>query len=180
MIKMDALQMNRCIDLCKQGDRGAFKYIVSEYQQLVYTLAFRLLCNEDDAEDITQDVFIKVWQKIDHYNQKYKPSTWIYKIASNACYDKLRSKHVENLNIVGSDCLADVNHEEQLHHKEIKRLIIKLTAGLSPKQKLIFTLSDIEDLSVDEITIITGMTSSKIKSNLYLARKYIKSKMINL
>jgi RNA polymerase sigma-70 factor (ECF subfamily) len=178
---MKDILINKYIDLCKEGNKEAFKHIMSEYQQLVYTLSFRILCNEADAEDITQETFIKVWQNIGRYKQQYKFSTWIYKIASNACYDKLRSKpKMENLNIDDYDAVSQENQEERLHNKELKKIILKLTNGLSPKQKLVFTLSDIEDLEVKEIQIITGMTSEKIKSNLYLARKYIKSKIINL
>jgi len=179
--KVEDSQINKYIDLCKQGNKDAFKHIVSEYQQLVYTLAFRLLCNEADAEDITQETFIKVWQNINNYKQQYKFSTWIYKIACNACYDKLRTNHsINHPDFVDYDCITEENQEEELHNKELKKMIIKLTDGLSPKQKLIFTLSDLEDLNVEEITIVTGMSSSKIKSNLYLARKYMKSKISNL
>jgi RNA polymerase sigma-70 factor (ECF subfamily) len=80
----------------------------------------------------------------------------------------------------GCDALSETNQEELLHNKELKKLILKLTDRLSPKQKLVFTLSDIEDLEVKEIQLITAMTATKIKSNLYLARKYIKSKINNL
>ena len=178
---MEEHQINKYIDLCKEGNADAFSYIVSEYQQLVYTLAFRILCNETEAEDITQETFIKTWQNISRYKQQYKFSTWIYKIACNICYDKLRTKrNIEKVSLTDFDASSEINQEEQLHNKELRKIIIKLTSELSPKQKLIFTLSDIEDLEVKEIQIITGMTSAKIKSNLYLARKYIKSKLNNL
>jgi RNA polymerase sigma-70 factor (ECF subfamily) len=177
---MEELRINEYIDLCRQGNTDAFRYIVSEYQQLVYTLAFRILCSETDAEDITRETFIKIWQNIGRYKQQYKFSTWIYRIASNACYDKLRSeRNMEKVSLTDYDTFSEVNQEEQLHNKELRKLIIQLTDGLSPKQKLVFTLSDIEDLEATEIQIITGMTASKIKSNLYLARKYIKSQIIN-
>jgi len=175
---MEDVQINRYIDSCKQGNADAFKYIVSEYQRLVYTFAFRMLCNEVDAEDITQETFIKVWQNISRYKNQYQFSTWIYKIAANACYDKLRSKHnIENVILSEYDAVSEVNQEELIDNKELKKLILNLTSGLSPKQKLIFTLSEIDDLTVEEIVQITGMTPSKIKSNLYLAKKYIKSKL---
>jgi RNA polymerase sigma-70 factor (ECF subfamily) len=173
-------QINTYIDLCKQGKTEAFTYIVTEYQQLVHTLAFRLLCNETDAEDVTQDTFIKIWQNINKYNNQFKFSTWIYKITCNICYDKLRTKKkIEYVTADDCDIPSVENQAEVLHNKELKKLILKLTGALSPKQKLIFTLSDIEDLDVDEIKIITGMTAAKIKSNLYLARKEIKLRIKN-
>ena len=175
---MEDFQIKKYVDLCKQGNADAFRHIVSEYQQLIYTLAFRILCNETYAEDIAQETFIKVWQNMGRYNEQYKFTTWIYKIACNACYDKLRAeRNVKNINLTDYEIVSETKQDELLHHKELKKLILKLTNELSPKQKLIFTLSDIEDLEVKEIQIITGMTSAKIKSNLYLARKFIKSKI---
>ena len=178
---MKNLDINGIIDLCKQSNTDAFKYIVSEYQQLIYTLAFRILCNETDAEDATQETFIKIWQNIKQYKQHCKFSTWIYKITTHVCYDKLRSKqNIKNEELTGYDAFTEENQEELLHNKELKKLIIKLSSGLSPKQRLIFILSDIEDLKPEEIIVITGMSAAKIKSNLYLARKHIKSKIIKL
>ena len=175
---MEDIQIEKYIDLCKQGSKEAFGYIMSEYQQMVYALAFRLLCNNADAEDITQDTFIKVWQNIDRYKSQYKFSTWIYKIASNACCDKLRSeRNIKKIPLEDYDTVSQTNPEENLHNKELKKIILKLTNGLPAKQKLVFTLSDIEDLEVNEIQLITGLTAAKIKSNLYVARKYIKSKI---
>jgi len=175
---MDDFQIIKYIDLCKLGKTDAFKYIVSEYQRLVFTLAFKMVCNEADAEDITQETFIKAWQNIARYKRQYKFSTWIYKIAVNACYDKLRSRHnIENVSLSGYNAASEINQEESLLNEELKELILKFTSELSPKQKLIFILSEIEELKIEEIIQITGMTSSKIKSNLYLARKYIKSKL---
>ena len=125
---MKLVQIDKTIDLCKRGDREAFKQIVSEYQQLVYTLAFRLLCNGADAEDMTQEVFIKVWQNLSRYKQQQcKFSTWIYKITCNACYDKLRSNHnTHNQDIANYDFVAEGTQEEQLHHNELRKQIINL------------------------------------------------------
>jgi len=178
---MEPLQISQYIELCRLGNSAAFKNIVSEYQQLIYSLAFKLLCNEQDAEDATQDTFVKVWQNISNYKPQYKFSTWIYKITVHICYDKMRiKKHIDYVDVENYDEYSDVNQEDFLHNKELKKLIVKLTKGLTPKQKLIFTLSDLEEMKVEEIKTVTGLSSSKIKSNLYLARKYIKLKINDL
>ena len=136
---MEVHHINQYIESCKLGNTETFKYIVSEYQQMVYTLAFRILCNDADAEDTVQETFIKVWQNISQYKPTYKFSTWIYKITTNICYDKLRSKHhIENVSLTDYDIFSEINQEELLQNKELKELIIKLSAKLSPKQKLIF------------------------------------------
>jgi len=168
------------INLCRKGDTKAFGFIVAKYQQLVYSLAFRLLCNEEDARDITQEIFIKIWQNISKYKQEYKFSTWVYKIATNACYDKLRAKSkVTKVSLTDCELYSENFPDEILNSKELKQLIVRVSEGLTPKQKLVFTLRDIEGLEIEEISIATGLSSAKIKSNLYLARKHIKSKITN-
>jgi RNA polymerase sigma-70 factor (ECF subfamily) len=174
-------QILNYVERCRQGDSAAFRHIAEEYQHLVYTLAFRLLCNEPEARDITQDTFIKVWLNIDRYNGRYRFSTWIYRIACNCCYDLLRSRR-GTLSAELTDCetvTTETGPEEHLLNREMKELIVKFTGELSPKQKIVFTLSEMEGLDVKEITIITGMSPGKIKSNLFLARKYIKSKIVD-
>lgn len=175
---MNSIQIDQYIKLCLQGDTNAFRHLLSEYQQMVYTLAFRILCNETDAEDVTQDVFIKVWQNIGKYNNTYKFSTWLYKITANLCYDRFRSvKNKEQVGLSGLTINSDTDILGSIHNKELKALILQTTERLTPKQKQVFILSDIEELDIKEISIITQMSPSQIKSNLYLARKYIKSKL---
>lgn len=143
-------------------------------------LAFRLLCDQDDAKDAVQETFIKAWKNISKYKHQYKFSTWIYKIASNVCCDKLRTERkVSKVNIADYDLHIDADQENLFDNKKLKELITNATEGLTPKQKLVFTLSELEELKIEEISAITGLTPAKIKSNLYLARKRIKSKIMN-
>ena len=183
MKEEDAEQL---INRSRQGDKKSFELLIVAYQSMVYRLAFRLLCDEDDAKDIVQETFIKIWFHLDRYKSEYKFSTWIYKIASNLAYDRLRSqKHISQgtepeavadaLNIAFSE-----NTEERLINKDLKKIILYFTRELPPKQKLVFTLRDIEELEAVEVERITGMSAEKIKSNLYLARKNIREKLETL
>lgn len=166
------------IDLCRQGDKKAFGYIVSAYQQQIYVLAFRLLCDKAEAEDITQETFIRTWLYIDRYDRQYQFSTWIYRIACNLCYDRLRTGQGRiQIDLADLELPSEITPADKMEHEELRTLIAKATEGLSPKQRLVFTLSEIEGLDVEEIVTITGMSPAKIKSNLYLARKYVKSKI---
>jgi RNA polymerase sigma-70 factor (ECF subfamily) len=180
---MNSYQIQALIERCKQGDSKAFGILMTEYQPLVFRLAFRLLGNDEQAKDMVQEVFIKIWLQINRYKPQYNFSTWIYKITCNLCYDMLRSlKHfsasgnlqetITDLNIASSE-----NIENSIINNELKELILYFTNELSPKQKLVFTLSDIEELEVEEIIAITGLSAGKIKSNLHLARKQIKDKI---
>lgn len=176
-------QIQQLIESSKQGDTRAFGLLVTEYQALVFRLAFRLLGDENQAEDLTQDVFVKIWLQIKHYKSQYRFSTWIYKITVNLCYDRLRSMKYDpgmnfrmNIN-PDTDWVSPENIEASLINKELGELILHFTHTLSPKQKLVFTLSDIEGLETADITAVTGLSAKSIKSNLYLARKSIKEKL---
>jgi RNA polymerase sigma-70 factor (ECF subfamily) len=167
----------------KKGDTKSFGILVGEYQSLVFRLSFRLLCNEEDAKDTVQDVFVKVWLQLKKYDSRYRFSTWIYKITCNMCYDRLRfvQRRPESIEIqtFAAECnaVSSDNPETSVINSELKKFILHFTGDLSPKQKLVFTLSDIEELETEEISVITGLTAGQIKSNLHLARKYIKNKI---
>lgn len=182
---MEQQKIQELIEQSKRNNTQAFALLVSEYQELVFRLAFRLLCDEDEAKDMVQEVFIKIWLSLHNYNSKYKFSTWLYKVASNACYDRLRQINHKpegqksTIDLSSLHLIADENTEKRFINEELKTIILALTEQLTPKQKLVFVLCDIEELSVSEIEAITGLTDKKIKSNLYLARKFIREK-INL
>ena len=171
-------QIKVLIERSRSGDKKAFEKLVIEFQTTVFRLAFRILCNEDEAKDIVQETFIKVWLNLDKYRAQYSFVTWIYKIVCNLCYDSLRkiNYRFETIHDDFHQVSAD-DVEQSIINNDLKSLIIMFTKQLTPKQKLVFTLSEIEELSVEEIELITGLSPEKIKSNLYLAKKQIKEKM---
>lgn len=173
------------IVLSRKNDEQAFRKLVEAHQSMVYTLAFRLLCNDEDAKDAVQETFIRAWKHLGSFNLELKFSTWLYTIAANQCYDKLRkAKHtitlrLEDQNVI-REFISDENPEKNLLNTELAQIISSLTVGLTPKQKLVFTLRDLEGLEIEEIITITGLSAAKIKSNLYLARQYIREKIESL
>jgi len=173
------------INLSRQDDSQAFRKLVEAHQSMVYTLAFRLLCNDEDAKDIVQETFIKVWKHLGNFNTELKFSTWLYTIAANQCYDKLKkAKHnyilrLDDPNVI-SEFISNENIEKTMINTELALFISSLTSNLTPKQKLVFTLRDLEGLEIEEIISITSLSAAKIKSNLYLARQFIRKKIENL
>ena len=165
---MNQKKIQELISRSQQGDAVAFSLLVSMFQPLVFRLAFRLLCDEDEAKDMVQETFVKVWLALGKYNGECRFSTWLYKITCNTCYDRLRSLHHSPLD--NEVDLAVVN-------KQLRELILRYTDELSPRQRLIFTLRDIEELDVPEVQTITGLSAGIIKATLYLARKNIRNKM---
>jgi RNA polymerase sigma-70 factor, ECF subfamily len=179
---MDKDQLNEIIEKCKKGDKQAFRYIVLEFSDYIFALAFRVLCNEEDARDIVQETFIRVWNNIEKYKPEIKITTWMYKITSNLCLDKIKLNRrkpilavIENEKTFNS--IIDENTEFNIDNQQLAQILNKLIDQLSPKQKLVIILKDIEGLENEEIEQITGMNKTQIKSNLYYARQHIKNSL---
>ncbi|WP_455673405.1 RNA polymerase sigma factor [Phocaeicola sp.] len=180
---MNQEQIKELIDKSRKNDAAAFARLVSEYQGMVFRLAFRLLCDEDETRDMVQETFVKIWLSINKYDGTCRFSTWIYKITCNTCYDRLRalqrspSAYSSDSACTDWNMKSEENIEEVLANKELASLILRFTEELTPKQKLVFTLRDIEGLEVAEVVTITGLSAEKIKHNLYQARKQIRNKI---
>jgi RNA polymerase sigma-70 factor (ECF subfamily) len=84
---MDQTEIINMVNQCRKGDSSSFRLIVEEYQYMIYQLAFRMLCNEDEAKDIVQETFIRAWQNLSKYRSEIRMSTWLYTIATNRCID---------------------------------------------------------------------------------------------
>lgn len=173
----------KLIEECRKGNLTDFRKLVGLTSPFAFSIAFRMLGDEDQAKDIVQETMITVWQKLKKINSPEVYKTWIYRIVMNKCYDHLR-KRKRNPEFVADDItwshLSDKLSEEplsELENREIAAVINLLTDKLSPKQKAVFILSEIDQLSGDEISAITGMSKTGIKSNLHYARKNI-SEMI--
>jgi RNA polymerase sigma-70 factor (ECF subfamily) len=168
------------INECRQNNANAFRKLVEMHQGMVFSFAFRMLCNDEEAKDVVQETFIRVWKNMEKYNPEMKFTTWLFAIASNLCCDKLRSGRKKMLQVNAEDVsflLSDENIERTVINSDLAKIIHALTDNLTPKQKLIFTLRDIEGFEPDEVEKITGMSAGKIKSNLYLARQFIRAEL---
>ena len=178
---MDKSSLNNLIASCKRNDQKAFREIVECYQSMIYSLSFRMLCNEEEARDTVQETFIKVWVNLSSYQSDKKFSTWIYTIATNLCLDKLKSskhhKYSGSIDDKISELISSENIEQAIINAELGEIILRLTGELTPKQKIVFTLRYLEEIEMQEIIEITGMTAEKIKSNLFLARQTIRRKL---
>jgi RNA polymerase sigma-70 factor, ECF subfamily len=182
---MNNVHLATIIENCKKGDKQAFKALMLNYSDYVFALAFRILSNDEDARDIVQETFIRVWKNLDRYNAEVKITTWIYKITTNLCLDKLKSHKRKPLNFdheieKTAYLLCSENLNDHLDNKQIAELINQMTENLTPKQKIVFVLKDIEGLESEEVEKITGMDNGQIKSNLYYARQQIKNRLIKI
>lgn len=172
------------ISRCKAGDKAAFRTVVQNCQGMVYSLSLKMLADVEEAKDVVQDTFIKVWQNMASYDDRYSFNTWVYTIASRLCLDRLRKVRpigpAETDERVFEQVADDSDPERQLESSEWVSVIKVMANELSGKQRLVFTLSQLEGLETVQITEITGLDADQIKSNLYAAKKNIRERLIKM
>lgn len=163
---------------CQAGDLDAFRILVENYQDFAYNLAFKILANEEDAKDIVQETFIRIWKNIKKYDSKNKFTTWLYKIVVNLCLDNLKMKKRRNIQYANAEnneqpynIGSGEDVEQIIIQKEMIELIASLTEKLTPKQRVVFVLFFLQEKSIEEIKSITSMSKGNVKSNVYYARK---------
>ena len=173
MTKVDDLYY---IEAVRKGNVQAFSFLVEKYQKLVYTLALKLLKKPEDAEEMAQDTFIKAYQKLDSYEGKSKFSTWLYSITYNACISELRKRRIEFKSL--DDRQISDQDEQKMHDyyretkKEDQEKYLNLALEKLPEDdQVLVTLYYYESQSMDEISVITGLTVSNIKVKIHRARK---------
>jgi len=175
------LVANELIEECRNGDLHNFRKVVEKTTPIIFQVAFRMLGDEEAARDIVQDTMVTIWQKLAKIKTADSYKTWVYRIAVNKCYDQLRKQKRQKESRYDDQAWALIsNHlsEEgitELENRENARILSLLTNQLSPKQKAVFVLSELEEMNAEEIVRITGMNRAAVKANLYYARKNIRS-----
>jgi RNA polymerase sigma-70 factor, ECF subfamily len=163
-------------------DEMAFREIVERYQAKVFSIIYGILRNRNDAEDIAQQVFAKIYFSIGNFDFRSSLLTWIYKITVNECYDYLRKKRVRKL-VYESDFSSDdtlrMEHSEPATDQTpavdqqlaLSDLILKLLSKISEEDRSLILLKEVEGHSVEELSEMTGMNENTIKVKLFRARQ---------
>ena len=162
-------------------DEMAFREIVDRYQAKVFSIIYGILRNHNDAEDIAQQVFAKIYFSIQNFDFRSSLLTWIYKITVNECYDYLRKKRVRKL-VYESDffqrsrCGWRIRNRPQIRLRRWTRLaqqdlILKLLWKISEEDRSLILLKEVEGHSVEELSEMTGMNENTIKVKLFRARQ---------
>jgi len=166
----------------QQGDEMAFREIVERYQSKVLSIIFGILRNRNDAEDIAQQVFAKVYFSIRSFDFRSSLLTWIYKITVNECYDYLRKRRVRKLvyesDFSEQDSARMSNSEMSMDQSPSvenrlsqRDYISKLLSRVSEEDRTLMLLKEVEGRSVEELSQMTGMNENTIKVKLYRARQ---------
>lgn len=174
--------------LARDGDRTAFAELVDLYKGKLYHLAYRMLGNRQEAEDIVQDTFMRMYSHLDRYDSQHKFSTWIYRIATNLCIDRLRRRKAaysldadfsEGDGMDGYSMLqsGDPSPEQQLVLTERQETIVRAMNALPAKYMSAIALKYYQDLSLQEISDILGLPVSTVKTRIHRGREYLRRRL---
>ena len=164
------------IERCQRGDRRALEELLETYQRPVYNAAFRMLGNADDASDVMQTVFLKVFERLDRYDPEYKFFSWIYRIAINESINQYkrgkRQTELDESQPSGAPGPAD---EAQLDD-DSRRVQVALMA-LQEDYRMVIVLRHFSDMSYREMSEVLHIPEITVKSRLYTARQLLKDQL---
>ncbi len=183
------LNENLLIEKIKKGDIRSFETLISKYQLYAYNIAYRLMNNEEDAKDVTQESLIKIYKSIKDFNNKSNFSTWLYRIVINSCHDELRKRKQNTISLHQQNQMDSseyqihisdnsLNPEKILEKKERERIVQESINELPLPNKTIIILRDIQGFSYDEITQIINEPLGTIKSRISRSRNMLKQILI--
>ena len=171
---------------------SSFEELFTSYHSLVYGIGLKFTGNQEDAEDITQEVFTKVWRSLRDFNYNSSLKTWIYRISLNTCIDYSRKPWKKyGQHNTGSDNALDQSEQDRLPSDEESaesKLLLKETVAqvrkaitaLRPHLKAVLVLKDLEGLSYNEISSVLGLSLGTISSRLNRARKSLQAALSGL
>lgn len=173
------------VEELKQGSESAFKTIVATYQDMIYNTCLSIVKNEVDAEDLTQEVFVQVYQSIQSFKGESKLSTWLYRIATTKSLDHERKKKRKKgfgfvRSIFGEDAQVEINPPDFNHpgvlldKKENAAVLFQAIDKLPDNQRIALILNKIEGLSYQEISDIMQTSVSAVESLLHRAKNNLK------
>ncbi|MDR6760749.1 RNA polymerase sigma-70 factor (ECF subfamily) [Flavobacterium sp. 2755] len=173
---MSTLNDQHYIDKVLQGQTNAFAVLVDRYKNMIFTLALKMVKNREEAEEVSQDTFIKIYNSLNKFKGDSKFSTWIYKIAYNTCLDRLKKSKKEDLNISIDDFSSHLiktmdNALSALEDKERKQTIQNCLNLLPSEENFLLTLFYFEDQNLEEIGKIMSINANNVKVKLFRSRQ---------
>lgn len=173
---MSTLNDQHYIERILQGESNLFAVLVDRYKDMIFTLALKMVKNREEAEEVAQDTFIKIYNSLSKFKGDSKFSTWIYKIAYNTCLDRLKKNKKEDLNISIDEFSAHLiktmdNALSALEEKERKQTIQNCLNLLPREENFLLTLFYFEDQSLEEIGKIMNINANNVKVKLFRSRQ---------
>lgn len=173
---MSTIPDQHYIDKVLQGETNAFAVLVDRYKNMIFTLAVQMVKNREEAEEVSQDTFIKIYNSLSKFKGDSKFSTWVYKVTYNTCLDRLKKNKKEDLNISIDEFSAHLiktmdNALSALEDKERKQTIQNCLNLLPRDENVLLTLFYFEDQSLEEIGKVMGITANNVKVKLFRSRQ---------
>ena len=168
----------------KNGDSEAFSELVSHYDRRVFRMAKQITQNDDDAEDVLQESFLKAYTHLDNFKGDSKFYTWLVRIAVNEALMKLRKRRSdrtvpldEPIDTGEDEMVRDENPEDTYSREELATILDQAVQSLRPAYRTVFILRDIEELSIEETAQTLDLSISAVKSRLLRARLQLREKL---
>lgn len=164
------------------GDIQAFRTLIRQNERLVLHMISRLVKNSEERDELCQDVFLKVYEKLGEFSFQSKLSTWIATIAYRSAINHLRKRRMLFTDLPDDDRITSwfvetENPETITSEKDMDEFVFRLIEELPPQYKLILNLYHMEDMTYQEISQITGMPDGTVKNYLFRARNLLKDKV---
>jgi RNA polymerase sigma-70 factor (ECF subfamily) len=169
----------------RDGSEAALDELIGRKTKPLLQLCQRILGDAEEARDVVQVTFFKVWENRHKFDDRWSPNTWIFRIASNLAIDHLRCRKTRErsnepvrqhlLQVLGS---AADNDLSRLHQGEVATIFRELSAGLSEKQRMAFLLRELEGLSSHEIAEVLSCRESTVRNHLFNARKHLRRELV--
>jgi RNA polymerase sigma-70 factor (ECF subfamily) len=179
---MDATEAAAVLARARQGDSDAFGALVEKHSRSVFRLAFRMTGNEQDAEDVVQESFLRAYRQLGRFESRANFGTWLYRIVANCSVDLMRSKQARHDQVRGDSLeeAADLppadlpGPERMAQSAEIERRVQDALRQLSPLERAAFTLRHYEGRSIEEISATLGLGTSAAKHSVFRAVKKLR------
>jgi RNA polymerase sigma-70 factor (ECF subfamily) len=169
----------------KNGDDAAFEELLTRHHQSVYRLAYRFLNDSPEAEDITQEVFLRVFKAARTYSPKAKFSTWLYTITKNLCFNALRKKRSVSIFSIEDEILPELPSMDEspiarLEEAEVKKRVLDAVKELPANLRIAVLLLKYHGLSYEEVAEILECTVNAVKLRVHRAKKFLAKSIGNI
>ena len=168
----------------KKDDEEAFEILVRRKAEPLHAMVSRMVVDPDEAHDVVQMAFVRIWDHRHRYDDRWKPNTWMYRIANNLAIDHLRARKTRHrYNESMQRHLLEVSDPgprkalDELQHDEVDQIFQQLAEDLSPRQRSVFLLREVEGLSSAEVAEIVGCRETTVRNHLFNARRVLREEL---
>lgn len=173
------------IQKAQKGDHEAFAALVDEHQRYVYNLALRVVKDENEALDLTQETFVRAWTALPNFKGQSQFRTWLYRIVTNLCYNRLPNLR-RSLNDLGDDVMEDIPETkfntpaQEFESNETRRYLHQAIEHLDENYRLLITLRYQNELSYDEIASTLNLPLGTVKTGIFRAKEQLRKSLVQL